>query len=38
LPRGHRLVWQVLEEESVVDLLYVGPKSADLYARLGLGR
>ena len=38
LPRGHRLVWQVLEEEQVVDLLYVGPKSSDLYERLGLGR
>ena len=38
LPRGHRLVWQVLEEEQVVDLLYIGPKSPDLYARLGLGR
>jgi mRNA-degrading endonuclease RelE of RelBE toxin-antitoxin system len=38
LPRGHRLVWQVLEGEEVVSLLYVGPKSADLYERLGLGR
>ncbi len=38
LPRGHRLVWQILESESVIDLLYVGPKSAELYERLGLGR
>lgn len=38
LPRGYRLVWQVLPEEEVVDLLYVGPKSPDLYVRLGLGR
>ena len=38
LPRGHRLVWQVLEEEGVIDVLYVGPKQPDLYARLGLGR
>jgi hypothetical protein len=38
LPQGHRLVWQVLEEECVVDLLYAGPKLPDLYARLGLGR
>ncbi len=38
LPRGHRLVWQVLEDELVVDLLYVGPKSPDLYEQLGLGR
>lgn len=38
LPRGHRLVWQVLEAEQIVDLLYIGPKSAQLYERLGLGR
>lgn len=33
-----RLVWQVIEEEQVVDVLYVGPKLPDLYERLGLGR
>jgi len=38
LPRGHRLVWQVLDDEYIVDLLYVGPKSPRLYERLGLGR
>jgi mRNA-degrading endonuclease RelE of RelBE toxin-antitoxin system len=38
LPRGHRLVWQVLEDEELIALLYVGPKSPDLYERLGLGR
>jgi hypothetical protein len=38
LPREHRLVWQVLDEEEIVDLLYVGPKSPDLYQRLGLER
>jgi mRNA-degrading endonuclease RelE of RelBE toxin-antitoxin system len=38
LPRDHRLVWSVLEDEQIVDLLYVGPKTADLYRRLGLGR
>ncbi|PKO24057.1 MAG: hypothetical protein CVU38_00810 [Chloroflexi bacterium HGW-Chloroflexi-1] len=38
LPRDHRLVWEVLEEEQVVDLLFVGPKLPDLYKRLGLGR
>ncbi len=38
LPRNHRLVWQVLHDEQVVDLLYVGPKSPDLYERLGLVR
>jgi mRNA-degrading endonuclease RelE of RelBE toxin-antitoxin system len=38
LPRGHRLVYQVLEDEKIVDLLYVGPKSPGLYEDLGLGR
>ena len=38
LLRNHRLVWGVLEDEQIVDLLYIGPKSRDLYERLGLGR
>ena len=38
LPRGCRLVYEVSEEEQIVDLLYVGPKSSDLYEKLGLGR
>jgi hypothetical protein len=38
LPRNHRLIWQVLEDEQVVDLLYVGPKPSDLYEQLGLGK
>lgn len=38
LPRGSRLVYEVREDEQIVDLLYVGPKSADLYEKLGLGR
>ncbi len=38
LPRGYRLVWEILEDEAVIDLLYVGPKSPDLYDRLGLGK
>ena len=38
LPRDYRLVWQILEDETVVDLLYVGPKLPDLYEQLGLGR
>lgn len=38
LPRGHRLVYQVVEEESVIDLLFVGRKNPDLYGRLGLAR
>jgi mRNA interferase RelE/StbE len=38
LPRGYRLVYQVIEDEQLVDLLYVGPKSPDVYEQLGLGR
>ena len=38
LSRDHRLVWQVLDDEQIVDLLYAGPKLPDLYERLGLGR
>ena len=38
LPRNHRLVWRILEDEQVINLLYVGPKSPDLYEQLGLGR
>jgi mRNA-degrading endonuclease RelE of RelBE toxin-antitoxin system len=38
LPRDCRLVYEVREEERIIDLLYVGPKSADLYEKLGLGR
>ena len=38
LPRNYRLVWCVPDEEEVVDLLYVGPKSDRLYSNLGLGR
>jgi mRNA-degrading endonuclease RelE of RelBE toxin-antitoxin system len=38
LPRNCRLVYAVLDEERLVDLLYVGPKHPDLYEKLGLGR
>ena len=38
LSRDYRLVWQILEDETVVDVLYVGPKLPDLYEQLGLGR
>lgn len=38
LPRDHRLVWNVLENEQIIDLLYIGHKTQDLYERLGLGR
>ena len=34
----HRLVYQVMEEQQIIYLLYIGPKIPDLYARLGLGR
>ncbi len=33
-----RLVWQIIEGEKIVDVLYIGPKTTDLYERLGLGR
>ena len=33
-----RLVWQVDDDLRLVDIFYVGPKSDDLYAELGLGR
>jgi mRNA-degrading endonuclease RelE of RelBE toxin-antitoxin system len=38
LLRNHRLIWQVLEDEQIVDLIYVGPKPPDLYEQLGLGK
>ena len=38
LPRNHRLIWRVLEEEQLVNLLYVGPKPPGLYEQLGLGK
>jgi mRNA-degrading endonuclease RelE of RelBE toxin-antitoxin system len=38
LPRNHRLIWRVLEEEQLVNLLYVGSKPPDLYEQLGLGK
>ena len=33
-----RLVWQVDDAAQVVDIFYVGPKTDDLYAKLGLDR
>ena len=38
LPRNYRLVWELSETEKIIELLYVGPKSRDLYEQLGLGR
>lgn len=32
------VVWQIIEDEQIVDLLYVGPKLPDLYEQLGLIR
>ncbi len=34
----YRLVWHVLDEEQMVEIEYVGPKSPDLYDWLGLSR
>ncbi len=34
----YRLVWHISEDEQSVDILYVGPKSPDLYVYLGLTR
>lgn len=33
-----RLIWHVIDDEEIVDILYLGPKSSDLYERLDLGR
>lgn len=33
-----RLVWHVIDEEMLVDILYIGPKLSDLYDQLGLAR
>jgi mRNA-degrading endonuclease RelE of RelBE toxin-antitoxin system len=38
IQRDYRLVYQVDDEARVVDLLFIGPKSPDLYERLGLER
>jgi mRNA-degrading endonuclease RelE of RelBE toxin-antitoxin system len=38
LDRDFRLIWQVDDDAAVVDIFYVGPKTEDLYGRLGLGR
>jgi mRNA-degrading endonuclease RelE of RelBE toxin-antitoxin system len=38
IQRDYRLVYQVDDEAQVVDLLFIGPKSPDLYERLGLER
>ena len=32
------MIWRVSEDEKVIDLLFVGPKSPNLYEQLGLGK
>ena len=34
----YRLVWLILEDDQIIEIEYVGPKSPDLYATLGLAR
>lgn len=34
----YRLVWRVREDEQTIEVEYVGPKSPDLYEKLGLSR
>jgi len=34
----YRLVWLILEEDQIVEIEYVGPKSPDLYETLGFAR
>ncbi len=38
LSAKYRLVWQVIEEDKLVEIEYVGPKAPELYEKLGLGR
>lgn len=38
LERDFRMVWQVDDDAQLVDIFYVGPKTNDLYAKLGLDR
>jgi len=32
-----RIVWQIIEDAQLIDILYVGPKLPNLYEQLGLG-
>ncbi len=34
----YRLVWRVFDDEQMVEIEYVGPKTPDLYEHLDLGR
>jgi mRNA-degrading endonuclease RelE of RelBE toxin-antitoxin system len=35
---AYRLVWLILEEDAIVEIEYIGPKSPALYEALGLAR
>ena len=38
LDSDFRLVWQVDDDAQLVDIFYVGPKSDEMYERLGLDK
>lgn len=38
LDANYRLVWHVFDDEGVLEIEYVGPKTPELYEYLGLGR
>jgi mRNA-degrading endonuclease RelE of RelBE toxin-antitoxin system len=38
LDTKYRLVWLILEEDELIEIEYVGPKSPDLYEALNLAR
>lgn len=38
LDSDFRVVWHVDDDAQLVDIFYVGPKTDDLYAKLGLDR
>ena len=38
LSSRYRLVWHIIEDDQIVEIEYVGPKTPDLYEVLGLTR
>jgi len=38
LDAKYRLVWHIFDDDGVVEIEYVGPKTPELYEHLGLGR
>jgi len=38
LSAKYRLVWQMIEEDKLIEIEYVGPKAPELYEKLGLKR